>query len=905
VSNERAANVIGATAREFAGGQVVFGRFKLVKVLGRGGMGIVWLALDEELERDVALKFLPDLMIQDRSLLDQLKHETKRSLELTHPHIVRIHDFVHDERSGCISMEYIDGETLSNLRAEKEGRVFESQEIAGWIAQLCDALDYAHNHAKVIHRDLKPANLMVNQRGELKVADFGIARNLADSASRWTAEKSRSGTLVYMSPQQLSGERGIHLDDIYSLGATIYELLTSKPPFYSGNIDRQICERVAPSMTERRKEFNIEPALIPRVWEDAVAACLAKDPSRRPQSAVDVAQRLQLPSGQARVSTAPGKALKRKPLLIAGIAAAFVLVLAGVYFGLSKRHAPAVSQGPVIPEKSIAVLPFENRSEEKANAYFADGVHDEILTDLARIADLKVISRTSMMQYRNTATRNLRAIAQQLGVAYVLEGSVQRAGNRVRVSAQLIDAKTDTHIWADHYDRDIADVFVLESELAQQIVSKLKARLSPQEKTAIQQQPTGDLVAYELYRQAKALDDATNFDARVNEHLAEAALLLREAVTRDPNFFIAHCLLARVYDEIYFWGIDQTPTQLAKAQSAVDAALRLRPDAGESHLALAQHMYWGYRNYPIARQELTVAARTLPNEPVVFEFLGYIERRQGRWDACTHLFRRALELDPLNLSLLQQLSVTYQHLRRFADAAAVLDHALSIAPNDAQTRVRRAAIDLWWRADPKPLDAVLTTQLQQDPKAAGDFVDQRLHLALCERNPKKAQQALEGLSASGFYDESFPQPYAFCEAVVARLGGDFVAAREAFARARIELETVLRQQPSYAEGISILGLIDAGLGHKEEAIREASLAEALLPVAKDSINGEIIIQNFALTYAWLGQTDRAVAKLAAAARLPGALNYGYLHLHPMWDPLRGDPRFEKIVASFAPDPKAK
>src|SRR6059036_4293401 len=211
---------MSATSREFASGQKIFGRYTLVKVLGRGGMGIVWLAHDEELERNVALKFLPDLMIQDRALLDQLKRETKRCLELTHPHIVRIHDFVHDERSGCISMEYVNGETLSNLRAGKEQRVFEPDEIATWTSQLCDALDYAHNHAKVVHRDLKPSNLMVNQRGDLKVADFGIARSLVDSASRLTAEEGRSGTLVYMSPQQLSGDRGTHLDDIYSLGAT-------------------------------------------------------------------------------------------------------------------------------------------------------------------------------------------------------------------------------------------------------------------------------------------------------------------------------------------------------------------------------------------------------------------------------------------------------------------------------------------------------------------------------------------------------------------------------------------------------------------------------------------------------------------------------------------------------------
>src|SRR5881392_2226101 len=285
VTEQRSGDVAEATLHEYGSGQKLFGRYTLVKILGRGGMGIVWLARDQELEREVALKFLPDLMIQDRAVFDQLKHETKRCLELTHPHIVRIHDFVHDERSGCISMEYIDGETLSNLRAEKERKVFEPNEIASWISQLCDALDYAHNRARVIHRDLKPSNLMVNQRGELKITDFGIARNLADSASRLTAEQSRSGTLVYMSPQQLNGDRGTHLDDIYSLGASIYELLTSKPPFYSGNIDRQICERVAPSMTERRKELDIEPPLVPPLWEDAIAACLAKDPSRRPQSA--------------------------------------------------------------------------------------------------------------------------------------------------------------------------------------------------------------------------------------------------------------------------------------------------------------------------------------------------------------------------------------------------------------------------------------------------------------------------------------------------------------------------------------------------------------------------------------------------------------------------------------------
>src|SRR5881396_409446 len=283
-------------------------------------MGIVWLARDEELERDVALKFVPDLIIHDAAVLSDLKRETRRCLELTHKNIVRIYDFVHDERSGCISMEYIDGDTLSNLRCDKERKVFEAAELTDWMSQLCNALDYAHNYAHIIHRDLKPANLMVNQRGDLKVSDFGIARSLGDTVSRLTMEQGRSGTLVYMSPQQLDGERATHLDDLYSLGATLYDLLTSKPPFYSGNIDRQIHERSAPSMTERRKDLNIEPALVPQVWEETVAACLAKDPARRPQSAAQVAQRLSSPQTRP-VPSASSKRPKKKLVFAAGIAA--------------------------------------------------------------------------------------------------------------------------------------------------------------------------------------------------------------------------------------------------------------------------------------------------------------------------------------------------------------------------------------------------------------------------------------------------------------------------------------------------------------------------------------------------------------------------------------------------------
>ncbi|CAN5503357.1 hypothetical protein BH20VER1_BH20VER1_18480 [soil metagenome] len=404
------ASPVEVTTRDHAPGQKVFGRYTLEKVLGRGGMGVVWLARDQELERDVALKFLPDLVVLDKALVSDLKRETRRSLELTHKNIVRIYDFVQGENSACISMEYIDGDTLSNLRAEKEQKVFQPEEIVAWTGQLCDALDYAHNHARIIHRDLKPANLMVNQRDDLKVSDFGIARSLGDSMSKLTlASGGTSGTLVYMSPQQLDGERGTHLDDIYSLGATLYDLLTGKPPFYSGNIDKQVHERIAPSMTERRKEFNIEPALIPPLWEETVAACLAKDPAKRPQSTVEVAQRLQLSSAQTRtVSVGRSKRPRRKILLGAGVAALLVATAAGWYFGgprpqtksVAPLPAPSLAQAVAIPEKSIAVLPFENLSAEKDDAFFADGIQDDVLTSLGKVKDLTVIARGSVLPYR-------------------------------------------------------------------------------------------------------------------------------------------------------------------------------------------------------------------------------------------------------------------------------------------------------------------------------------------------------------------------------------------------------------------------------------------------------------------------------------------------------------------------
>src|SRR5262245_5102781 len=890
------------TALDAGGGEKVFGRYTLVKVLGRGGMGIVWLARDEELERHVALKFLPDLMIQERALLDQLKRETKRCLELTHPHIVRIHDFVHDERSGCISMEYVNGETLSNLRAEKEHRVFEPHEIAAWIAQLCEALDYAHNRAQVIHRDLKPANLMVDQRGDLKITDFGIARSLTDLTTRLTSEHGRSGTLVYMSPQQLSGERSTHFDDIYSLGATIYELLTSKPPFYSGNIDRQICERVPLSMTDRRKELDIEPAFVPKIWEEVVAACLAKDPSRRPQSAVDVAQRLQLPSGQARITTIPGKAAKRKPLRIAGVAAASVLVLAGLYFGGSKPRVQPMSHAPAIPEKSIAVLPFENRSEEKANAYFAEGIQDEILTRLSKIADLKVISRTSTQHYKS-APENLPEIARQLGVAHILEGSVQKSGDAVRVNVQLIKAANDSHLWADTFDRKLTDIFSVETEVAKAIADQLQAKISPAEKAAIEKSPTTDLDAYDRYLRALELYADTSDPIHAREKLPQAAQLLEEAVTLDPGFLQGWCLLSRVHGTAYFRGHDRTSARLDLAKATVEAALRLQPDAGEAHLALALYYYNGFRDYGRARSELVIARHALPNSADVFRYTGMIDRREGRWEEATRNLERSLELDPRNFFTLQHLALAYGWQHRYADEVRTYNRALAIMPGDPATRINLALVALDWRADIKPFQATLATLVAENPGLPLDL--DALRSALCERPPSAAIWALANYPPEGVVHNGVNNPHAYWEGVVARCQGDSVKAQAAFTAARKEVEITVERQSDFAAAFSLLGMIDAGLDRKQEAIQEGLRGCEFLPISKDAIDGTDMAINLAQIYAWTGERDRAIKQIAAVERVPNTLSYGLLKLHPYWDPLRGDPRFEQIVASLAPKEPSK
>jgi TolB-like protein/class 3 adenylate cyclase/Tfp pilus assembly protein PilF len=592
---------------------------------------------------------------------------------------------------------------------------------------------------------------------------------------------------------------------------------------------------------------------------------------------------------------------KRRKRLRWATMTAVLLALAMIAPGIAMFSGYRVRSTLAPPEKSIAVLPFENLSEEKANAFFADGVQDEILTNLAKIADLKVISRTSVMQYKTGVARNLREIGQALGVAHLLEGSVQRAGGKVRVNAQLIDARTDAHLWAQTYDRDLADVFAIQSEIAKTIADQLQAKLSPSEKAAIEKPPTADLVAYDLYVRANALREAISFNAtRTQENLLQAAHLLEQAIARDPTFFLAYCRLAEAHDLIYFVGTDHTPARLALANTAIQTALRLRPNSGEAHLAVAEHLYRGYRDHDGALAELTLARRALPNEPLVFELTGFITRRQGRWEESTTDLKRALELDPRNLFFLQQLSFTYELQRRYRDLAAVLDQALKLVPSDPDTRVARASIDLAERADTRPVHATIEAVIAEDPNAARTIGERWFYVAMCERDNLGISRALAVVPPEGISGGSTWLPRAYFEGVAARARGDATIASAAFTAARAEVEKTTREQPDYAQGLAALGLIDAGLGRKDDAIQEGRRAVEVVPVSKDVIDGADLILDLALIYTWTGKKDLALEQLAEAAQLPSNLNYGWLRLHPDWDLLRGDPRFEKIIASLVP-----
>jgi tetratricopeptide (TPR) repeat protein len=494
-----------------------------------------------------------------------------------------------------------------------------------------------------------------------------------------------------------------------------------------------------------------------------------------------------------------------------------------------------------------------------------------------------------------------REIGDALGVSHVLRGRVRKSGASLHVNAQLIDARSDSHVWAEDYDRDLKEMFAIQSEIAQKVAQRLHAKVSAAEKLAIERPPTADFTAFDFYNRAKnLLLSAVSFTGSTKANLLNAVDLLNQAVAHDPTYVQAYCQLAWIHDWVYFDGFDRMPARLSLAEAAIQEASRLHPDSGEVHVARARHLYWGYLDYDGASAELEVARQSLPNDARLFELAGYLGRRQGRWDGSTRDLERAIDLDPRNNVLLVQTALSYRYLRRYADEAIMLDRALAIEPNDIGSKSLRAEVEFDWKANTQPVHQLIDELRSKDPGAIPDVADTWLLCALAERDPAAAVNALAAMGEDGFGTAIIKYRRHFVAGLLARMMKDDAKARAAFTAERAEQEKLLRARPNDSGALCVFGLIDAALGRKEEALREGRRAVELLPVEKDAINGTSMIVCLARIAAWVGDNDLACEQLARASRLPSGVSYGELKLMPFWDPLRGDPRFEKILASLAP-----
>jgi TolB-like protein/cytochrome c-type biogenesis protein CcmH/NrfG len=558
-----------------------------------------------------------------------------------------------------------------------------------------------------------------------------------------------------------------------------------------------------------------------------------------------------------------------------------------------------------ILEKSIAVLPFENLGDDPENAYFADGVHDDILSSLAKISDLKVISRTSVRQYREGA-RNLREIGQALGVAHILEGTVRRAGSRVRINAQLINARSDTQIWAETFDRKLTNLFALQSELAERITAALRANLSARERASIQVHPTKDLAAYELFLRARDLFHWSGVGDPL-ENGEKALLLIDQAVARDPQFPLAYCLASRVNAELY-WFAHQSRARLDSAKAAADVALRLQPDLGEAHLAMAFFHYYGYRDYERAQIEIEIAQRATPNDAQIWDGAGAISRRAGRWNEAIANFEKARYLDPRNFSVISNLAETLIAMRRYEEAERAIDNALLVNPNAHLFSIARAAIDLRRNGDTARLRAALDA-VPRDYDPGGAVATVRIRLSLMQRDFAEAARTLGSSVRERFMDsgcggtagmiDGYPFPKSWYTGLLARAHGDVNAARHAFQEARRVVEADLAQWPDDVKSTIMAAFIHAALGRKDDALSDGRRAVELLPIARDTYDGLVLATNLAAIYAQVGERDLAVEQLAALIELPNGPTPGTLSVEPEWDALHGDPRFDKLVAQSA------
>ena len=867
------------------------GDYELLEEVGRGGQGVVFRARQKSLNRIVALKVIGLGQWATKAHLKRFRLEAEAAASLDHPCIVPIYEVGERDGQCYFSMKFVEGGQLDEVVSSTPISIRQAVELAVKVART---VHYAHEHG-ILHRDIKPGNILLDAKGEPHLTDFGLAR-LVESASTVTRTLEVLGTPSYMAPEQATGNnikltRGT---DVYGLGAVLYQLLTGHPPFAGGTTFETI-KLLLETEPRQPRLWN------PKVDRDLSTICLKsleKDQQHRYSSAFALAEDLErwlkhepIQARRAGVLTRGRKWMQRNPTtaVLTALLVALAVAVSVIVWKSELFYQPATT--------GIAVLPFENLSNDREDASFADGVQDDLLTKLAKIAQLRVISRTSVMGFRGK--HNTREIGDALGVSHLLEGSVRKTGAWLHINAQLIDTRSDTHVWADQYDRDLKYLFAIQSEIAQKVAEQLHAKMSPAERHAIERPPTADLTAFDLYSRARNLLLGVRFTRTTKANLLKAADLLNQAVAHDPSFFQAYCQLAHAHGHLYVDGFDPTPSRLALAEAAIQNAFRLRPDSGEAHLARAENLYLGHRNYDGALAELEIARQTLPNDADVFQLTGLIQRRQGKWDDSTRNLERAVELDPRDNSLLTQTALSYHYLRRYGDQDAMLKRALAIEPNDTGLKVERGEVQFDYKANTRPLHELIAEIRVHNPGALKNIVDDWIYCALAERDPVAAASALGVLGESNI-GTTLKYSARFIEGVIGRMTSDEAKARTAFTAARAEQEKRVRANPEDAGALCVLGLIDAGLGRKEEALAAGKRAVELLPVKKDAISGNRILLGFARIAAWVGDNDLACDQLSRSSTLPGGVTYGELKLMPFWDPLRGDPCFEQIVSSLAP-----
>jgi serine/threonine protein kinase/predicted Zn-dependent protease len=864
-----------------------FGDYELLEEIGRGGQGVVFRARQKSLNRTVALKVIGLGYWATKAHLKRFRREAEAAASLEHPCIVPIYEVGEREGSCYFSMKFVEGGQLDEVMKREPMSIRRAAEL---IAKVARTVHYAHEHG-ILHRDIKPGNILLDTKSEPLLTDFGLAR-LVEAESTVTRTLEVIGTPSYMAPEQAAGEHTklSKATDVYGLGAVLYQLLTGHPPFAGGTT----YETVRLVLETEPRQPRLWNAKIDRELSTICLKCLEKDPQRRYSSALALAEDIEhwlkhepIQARRTGVFTRGTKWVRRNPTS-ALLAASLVALMAGAGWNIWKSE---LISRPIT--NGIAVLPFENLSADPDNSYFADGIQEEILTRLAKIAALKVISRTSTQRYQSKP-RNLREIAKQLGVVNILEGSVQKAADQIRVNVQLINAQTDSHLWADTYDRKLTDIFGVESEIAKTIAAQLQAKLTGREEQALAVKPTNNPEAYDTYLRGLA------FEARSSPSL-EAAGFYERAVELDPKFATAWARLSRADALLYSTG---ETTRRDAAKRALENAQKLEPNSPETLLALGYYQYWVLREYGLAKATFKEVSKLLPGSSEVPLAIARVTRRQGHWDESIAYFEQGLVLDPRNVELLMDAAWTYAMLRQFPAALKLDDRALDVIPNDPIMMAFKASI--YWAQGNLQEAAKLLRQVNAQTSSDGAFEIKITQLRL-ERNHAEAIRLLQTrLGQFHFRSESDKSVYRLHLAFVQRFVGDTTGALATAEQARNTLEPLCKEQPDNPGLVTQLALADAALGNRDSALKEAERAITLTPITKERAASEEFL---ALIQTILGENSRAISTLTRLLKTPyNSRIYGgpapitpaLLRLDPLWDPLRADPAFQKLCEEKQP-----